>query len=642
MTLFYKDKEDVVESEEDPTNVNVGEQCQHCGNESGYTLIGKVGEAEQEEAAEVADETAVEEAPAEETPEEETAEETTEETTDGEEDLSDIDLDGLDLDLEEPAEEEEKTEESFTAHEGEALVEELSDDKELDAKLNAHNEYIAYLRNAISEEEKELEKTDNEQVKAAIQRRIDAFKADLEAALPDEVKNELVAEDAVEEPVEESEAVEETTTEGTSEEPTEEIAEEPVEEALDIYGNVLTEALHEEADLEVSADEFEELINSPEFKKPVSDTAVRAMINAEKDEEKNVEESLEEGLFDGIPLTRAGKADWLLANARTDYNNIKTDAKGKLVKDEANQKFKAFMVYYFKGNFRKNKDDIEGKGKAITTMPEQKSYKDMIPADRAPDIKQKYAEVDSLAKGWSQVDGNGPALVFLVSSKNDENKALLCAYFDGKLVQSMDTLDSNVEKVKASIAGMKKMAKGAAGQASYKDVKTSDVKVDDQIQYKNEMATVTEIDDSDDKNFIFKLKVADGTVKSFVQPKNGKVKKAITLESLDTVMSDIEELNEAALEKLISDSLVEAYGNIAGYKLTDCEYLNEKFNVNGTIYFTSGKTRKTTYSFSEAVVADDRITLVGLNEKLGLEKQFVLTGSVENKTLITESFKRTK
>ena len=27
MTLFYKDKEDVVESEDDPTNVNIGEQC---------------------------------------------------------------------------------------------------------------------------------------------------------------------------------------------------------------------------------------------------------------------------------------------------------------------------------------------------------------------------------------------------------------------------------------------------------------------------------------------------------------------------------------------------------------------------------------------------------------------------------------
>ena len=48
MTLFYKNQEDVVASEDDPTTVNVNEVCQHCGNESGYSLIGKVGEAEPE------------------------------------------------------------------------------------------------------------------------------------------------------------------------------------------------------------------------------------------------------------------------------------------------------------------------------------------------------------------------------------------------------------------------------------------------------------------------------------------------------------------------------------------------------------------------------------------------------------------
>jgi hypothetical protein len=55
MTLFYKDQEDIEESEEDSTIVNVNEVCQHCGNESGYTLIGKVGAADEEEPAELSD-----------------------------------------------------------------------------------------------------------------------------------------------------------------------------------------------------------------------------------------------------------------------------------------------------------------------------------------------------------------------------------------------------------------------------------------------------------------------------------------------------------------------------------------------------------------------------------------------------------
>ena len=98
MTLFYKDKEDIVESEDDPNTVNVGEACQHCGNEAGYTLVGKV------DAADEAPEASAEKLPMEELPSEEPAEEggedSAEESTD---DLGDLgDLDALDLDLEDP------------------------------------------------------------------------------------------------------------------------------------------------------------------------------------------------------------------------------------------------------------------------------------------------------------------------------------------------------------------------------------------------------------------------------------------------------------------------------------------------------------------------------------------------------------
>ena len=252
MTLFYKNPEDIEDSEEEPGVVNVNEVCQHCGNDSGYTLIGKVGEATQEEVDDMQGEQEVD----------------VDSTVDSEEDLDleieddeaaeesseDFDLEALDLDLED--EEEEKTEESFTSHEGELLVEDVQDDKELDAKLDAHNEYIEYLRAVIADEEAKLEKVDNEQVKAAIQRRIDAYKEDLEKALPDEVKNEM---EAVEEPVEEPEP-----------EDTQEI----------------TESLKEAADLEVSAEEFEDLISSPEFKKPVSDSSARAMMQEFSDLKK--------------------------------------------------------------------------------------------------------------------------------------------------------------------------------------------------------------------------------------------------------------------------------------------------------------------------------------------------------------------
>ena len=165
MTLFYKNQEDVVASEDDPSTVNVNEVCQHCGNESGYSLIGKVGEAEPD----VTEEPIPEEIPEGDLDlnieDEESAEETSEEDLNFEDELEELDL-NLD---EEPAEEEKK-EESFTATEGQPLNEELVDDKDLDDKLEAHNEYIEYLRAAIAQEEEKLEKATNEQVKVEIGR----------------------------------------------------------------------------------------------------------------------------------------------------------------------------------------------------------------------------------------------------------------------------------------------------------------------------------------------------------------------------------------------------------------------------------------------------------------------------------------
>lgn len=42
MTMFYKDPSEIIVSEDNETVCNVGEKCQHCGNDSGYTLVGKV------------------------------------------------------------------------------------------------------------------------------------------------------------------------------------------------------------------------------------------------------------------------------------------------------------------------------------------------------------------------------------------------------------------------------------------------------------------------------------------------------------------------------------------------------------------------------------------------------------------------
>ena len=677
MVLFYKDKEDVVASEEDPSVVNVGEVCQHCGNESGYTLVGKVGEAE-EEADIPEDELANDELQVEEEQVEEGAEEAAEESN---EDASEESLDGLEglddlnLDLEEP--EEEKKEESFAAHTGELLTEEVEDDADLDAKLAAHNEYIEYLRTTIAQEEA-LEKADNEQVKAAIQRRIDAFKADLEAALPEEVKNELAAEmqeAPAEEVTEDQSEVEESSNEETTEE--------QVEESLEIDSTSLTESLKEETDLGVSADEFKELIDSPEFKKPISDVAVRAMLNSEKyseKEDKEIKESraiyhcddcgheielddkeydgkcpnchehhgfykLEEGVFDNVKnalgkakdnisnfidskiKSRASAAEFILENALKDYT--------KAAEDSANRKFKAFTVVYFTDKFND--------GTEITTTPKTTDFNKLVRAKDA-EAKVNYTDAENIAKGWSKIADNGPALIFLANSATDEAAEFLCMYFKGELDKNTDQLAKQFEKVKNSLAGGKSMAKGKAGQTDTKQVKASELDKGAKIVTKNKgVAEIVEKTEGDVADFKITYKLQDGSTTSMEATASQIFDvPVLTTESLNSIMTEVDELQEAALERLISDSLTESYGNVAGYRLTGCDYLNEKLIVDGTTYFTSGNTRKLRYTFTEAYSNEGKIELKGLNEKLGADKQFTLTGKIENKTLITESFKCNK
>lgn len=187
MTLFYKNEEDIEKSEENPDVVNLNEPCQHCGNSSGYSLIGKVDTVGEDEAtqydAEDFDENELD-------LDFEGEEESTEETEEAAEDVATEDGEDEELDLE-PMDAEETEEEEEEVKE--SLTEDV--DKDLDDKLKAHNDYIDYLKTMINQEEEALKKAENEFVKKAIQRRLDAFKADLEEALPAAVKDEVATND---------------------------------------------------------------------------------------------------------------------------------------------------------------------------------------------------------------------------------------------------------------------------------------------------------------------------------------------------------------------------------------------------------------------------------------------------------------
>ena len=604
MTLFYKNPEDVEASEEDPNTVNVNEVCQHCGNESGYTLIGKVGEATPDEMSDFTQEETVDVTSTEEGEEElEIPDDVTEEPSD--EDL-DLTLDELDLDLEDDIEE--KTEESFTTGGNETLVEELTEAKAGDLEVSAED-----FEKLINSPEFKKPISDTE-ARAMID------DADDKQDEKEEVNEALYDDDDYL-----SDRIEDMMYTGKflnaawiKNAPTVKKIGQGTYEVTHTKGSVSVKVNFDLSNPKDSTLKF--TVNGKEFATKFIDEAqdfVLQELEAARvksfdisiENYKNGCENgkpLEEGIFDKLKdkftdtidniasklKTREAKADWLLTNTMKDYNDIEVDATGQMVPDKNNRRFKTFVVIGYTSR--------DNKGNLIKTVPDFDD-ESLVLGKNGVQYKDKYEDADNIAKGWSMTQGNGPAFIYLANGKDDNNALFLCEYFMGSLKN--DQLEKYFKIVKDHLKGAKLMAKGGMKQAE-------------------EAAPEEAEADS---------KAAEPTEK--VQVYN---------ENLSTLMGQLEDLQETALENLISSSLIESYGNVAGFRLAECAYDDNKFTIDGTIFFTSGKKRKTSYVFSEALTHEGKISICGLNEKLGLDKQFTIIGHTDNKTFITESFKTTK
>lgn len=321
MTMFYKDPTDVNISEEDPEICNVGEKCQHCGNDSGYTLVGKVApinsdeaenfeEAESEEGAEDSDvdlnampveseeETTSDEQA--EAAEEEVAEESdAEDAEDKNESFRPTDFSTMLQEAKEPEDELKGVDNAVVdckvnkviAHcedekpdclgEKKPLEKPLTEDKgkvdDLAKKLKEHNEYIEYLQKQIELEEDNLRKSgENEFVKNCIQRKIDGYKKDLNDALPEQVK----AEGAIEDLPTPEELKKESLTEDAKAELALKEFEKELEDGLDeeLDANVLSAANDCIDELEAINDKYEKLVSEEESDEEIEENLKEASL----------------------------------------------------------------------------------------------------------------------------------------------------------------------------------------------------------------------------------------------------------------------------------------------------------------------------------------------------------------------------
>lgn len=103
---------------------------------------------------------------------------------------------------------------------------------------------------------------------------------------------------------------------------------------------------------------------------------------------------------------------------------------------------------------------------------------------------------------------------------------------------------------------------------------------------------------------------------------------------------DIDEVDETALDELGESYLKEVYENVESFKTSGVSSTDTHLVVEGVIRFKSGAEKKTGFIFeAHSVTPDGKVRFTGKNEHFSRgAKSFILTGKIENKKLISESF----
>lgn len=425
MTLFYKNQEDVVEDEADPTTVNVGEACQHCGNETGYILVGKVGEVTSEEAKnyQAEDETEID------------VQGTTEDEDDL--DLSDADLAGEELDLEdldldfdiEDDEAEQEKEESFnTAINSQILVEDLTESKE------SLDDFEALLKSD------EFKKPISDQtVRAMIQDLDESKNFDNQPAI-DGFNYEIL------DTFEDEGFTGQTIRYSKNDKEIVEIEfwgyNEPISVTTNIYAPNLMDKVYD------SFDAFsQDLIAKTSKLEDLQDTLNEGVFSKLKDKIEDAINSVADKL-----KTREARADWILQNALKAGNEVTLDKHDNPIIIDDARKFTKYVIIGFTNKDANDKD--------ITKAPTPDN-EDLIMGMEKPEVKNTYKDAENKAKGWSMRQENGPAFIYLAQDSEDAAAAFLCQYFDGKLDEATDMLDKYFEAVKKDLKGAKLEAKSS-------------------------------------------------------------------------------------------------------------------------------------------------------------------------------------
>lgn len=619
MTLFYKSPEDVEVDENDPTTANVNEACQHCGNVSGYTIVGKVAPVEQDEM----DNFESEEKPTEETEEdndldldfEEPVEEEGAAEDEGEEEAIDKEsdednFDDFDLDFEEPEEEEEdeeKKEESFNQGTGSPLNEAVEEDKEEEA------EEEVVLEKPMKEVEEVLNSTPELTGRQIEEIAVDAAQEVKEDDLTDDeittIENTVVKEipEKVESAEAEAEEIEVADKEAIEIEAVEEACEGPdcedkIEEKIDGLVSAGaggegrdqgTQDLSEKIDGLVSAGAGGE--NRDEGTQDLKECGE----NCEVKPEDKIEEKI-----DGLVSAGAG------GEGREEGTQDLKESRKQAIKESIDKLFESSPEL---AQPIEAKQYVEGeKTEVFTELPDYKV-----------EVEQKGDKIEVELEPKT------------TEAKPEEVAPVAAPVEDAQVVAEVPVIVVDEQPV--------------IGESLTED---ADIKADFNLTdaEANELFNSTEFKKPiDDSEAIQDLAEEPTEVKEAVEPQ-GEFSRAAIKARLDAIFEscegkdcsveeafeDCEDCDEDTIEECVSESLKNVYENVSSFTMSDCEIADGKLMVEGIIRFNSGNSKVTKYTFTEAKKFDNSIEFKGINESLNA-KEITMTASINAGKMFTES-----
>ena len=597
MTLFYKNPEDIEKSEENPDVVNINEICQHCGNASGYTLIGKVGEVSEDEAANY-----------------EAAEEGTEE-------------DELNLDFGEPTEEVSPEGTGGGFEDEEIALEEGSEDSsddELDldlAEVDLEPTEESLKREQLNEgklknyrDNKDFEETDR-YVIYCCDDKADIIKTVKVHGTSGEVKklmNDLLDEH---------------------------------KDAADIFANKIFKNLKTGEEEEVELDSYtvsrdiDESVNKSELLK-----------DAEKHSELATENHSEHLSLNEETLAQDDetKEDTPIETTVEEVKEIATEVAEKVTTPVANEEEAETQ----QEEIKEVVDEVVAKELELPVVEEgsDDSSDDELTEELTPEqVEQKltaYAASLGVEEGYTGNPAERTTHLEYTDDDPTDGKAVLPDNIEKQLTEDekkdCDCKDGICE------CGDKKLAEGTY------DVSDADFRAmlkDKTFQEFGECLKEEKVEESKVSAAAVEKAVGEistigvdelADVEESCEHCEGEECEHCAEKKEECKLGDkCEELHEESLNKHISAYLTEVYANVKDFTATNCSLNDNKLVVEGTINFNSGKSRTTKFEFTEAKNDEaGKIILEGYNKDLAEDAHFTLNCLLEDggTCLLTEGF----